>query len=192
MPSNKWSLSWMKFLSGIGLVMRQQSKTMMGIPLGNCFGSSLMSSHTWKRPSAVDNTKLNPPLSLSLFSRLDSKWLLSKSEFYFWQQKAQFATTETSLSKFSLLSNLFYKESRYILSRRHLWNIGITSCGNYLQEKVLCFAGGLAPYLIRPVTWGQIGPVNRLTVFKVKCFKVDFLPRLMWPWQIWGENGFHA
>lgn len=109
--------------------------------------------------------------------------------FIFWQQKAQFATTETLFSKFSLLSNIFYKESRYILSRQHLWNIGISSCGNYLKEKGSYFVEALPPYLIRSVTWGQIGPVNRITVFKVKCFKVDFLRRLlllMWPWQIWG------
>lgn len=183
----------MKFLQGIGLIQWEQSKifwkflwgTVLGVHLWVTHGNHLVSQaqcHLWHKTDSSSIAWLTPQSWL---------WLLSEGEFYFWQQKAQFASTGNLFSKFNWLSNLFYKESRYILSRQHLWNIGIISCGDYLEEKVSGFAEGLAPYLIRPVTWGQIGPVNRITVFKVKCFEVDFflwLLLLMWPWLIWGKK----
>lgn len=180
----------MKFLQGIGLIQWEQSKILWKFLWGMVLGVHLwvthenhlalqVQCHLWHKPE---------PSSIAQLIHQSWLWLLSEGKFYFWQQKAQLASTENLFSKFNLLSNLFYKESRYILSRQHRWNIGIISCGDYLEEKVSGFAEGLAPYLIRPVTRGQIGPVNRITVFKVKCFEVDFflwLLLLMWPWLIW-------
>lgn len=174
-------------------------QNLMDIPLGNGFGSLFM-NHTWKLLSFIGTCRMwyktNPS---SITQPIHQTWLWMTFE---WGWVLFLATKGTICFHWEFifkvqfaLKSFFYKESRYIPRRQHLWNIGIISCGDCFEEKVLVFAEGLAPYLIRPVTWGQIGPVKRITVFKVKCFKVDFLLwllLLMWPWLIWRKNGFQV